>query len=188
MLGKRFIYILLFLYPMITQAFDVQVKLQGFSEEEEQKIYRAISLLKTVVTSSDFKKAVMNKSFNNEFTYQDNAGLSNEKIYQKITEGRELVGSNTSANGIMDLELVLYRDDQSKTIGYTYPHISHIYMNQKYLEKFEPYQVANNLFHEWLHKIGFNHSVERTPEREHSVPYALGYLVKDMARGIAQSF
>src|SRR5690606_7458461 len=98
MLGIRFITMLLCLYPMASRAFDVQVKLKGFSEQEEQKIYRAISLLKTVVISTDFKKAVMNKSFNNEFTYQDNAGLSNEKIYQKIMEGRELVGRDTSAN------------------------------------------------------------------------------------------
>ncbi len=171
---------------MASHAFDVTLKLKGFNQEQEQKIFKAIKLIKKVVLSPEFKEAVISKSFNNEFTYKDNAGLTNEEIYQKIIEGRELVGRNTEANGIMDLELVLYRDDNSNTIGYTYPKISHVYINEKFLNKFEPYQVANNLFHEWLHKIGFDHSVEKTPEREHSVPYALGYIVKDIAKGISQ--
>lgn len=185
-LGIKIICSIIFLLPISSHAFDVTLKLKGFNQEQEQKIFKAIGLIKKIVLSPDFKEAVISKSFNNEFTYKDNAGLTNEEIYQKIMEGRELVGQNTEANGIMDLELVLYRDDESNTIGYTYPHISHVYINEKFLNRFEPYQVANNLFHEWLHKIGFDHSVEKTPEREHSVPYALGYLVKDMAKGISQ--
>ena len=186
MQGIKIISSLLLLFPMASHAFDVTLKLKGFNQEQEQKIFKAIKLIKKVVLSPEFKEAVISKSFNNEFTYKDNAGLTNEEIYQKIIEGRELVGRNTEANGIMDLELVLYRDDNSNTIGYTYPKISHVYINEKFLNKFEPYQVANNLFHEWLHKIGFDHSVEKTPEREHSVPYALGYIVKDIAKGISQ--
>ena len=186
MLGIKIMCSILFLIPMASNVFEVTLRLKGFNQEQEQKIFEAISLVKKVVLSPHFKEAVLSKSFNNEFTYQDNAGLSNQEIYQKILDGKELVGSNTQANGIMDLELVLYRDDSTKTIGYTYPHISHVYINEKFLNKFKPYEVANNLFHEWLHKIGFDHSVERTPEREHSVPYALGYIVKDMARGISQ--
>lgn len=186
MLGIKIICSLFFLFPMASHAFDVTLKLKGFNEEQEQKIFEAITLIKKIVLSPDFKAAVLSKSFNNEFTFKDNAGLSNQEIYQKILDGKELVGSNTAANGIMDLELELYRDDESKTIGYTYPQISHVYINEKFLNRFRPYEVANNLFHEWLHKIGFDHSVERTPEREHSVPYALGYIVKDMARGISQ--
>lgn len=177
---------ILFFLPISSYAFDVTLKLKGFNQEQEQKIFKAAELIKEIVLSEEFKKAVISKSFNNEFTFKDNAGLTNEQIYQKIIEGKELVGHNTTANGNMDLELVLYRDDQSNTIGYTYPHISHVYINEKFLNRFEPYQVANNLFHEWLHKIGFDHSVEKTPEREHSVPYALGYIVKDMAKGISQ--
>lgn len=185
MLRVKILCSLICFLPVMASAFDVTVKLNGFNQEQEQKIFKAIELIKQVVASEDFKQRVLTKSFNNQFTFKDNAGLTNAQIYQKIMEGKELVGKNSTPNGIMDLELELYNDSNTQTIGYTYPHISHIYVNQKYLDRFEPYQVANNLFHEWLHKIGFNHSVERTPEREHSVPYALGYLMKDMARGIA---
>ncbi len=185
MLRVKFLCFLLSFLPVVASAFDVTVKLKGFNQEQEQKVFKAIELIKQVVVSENFKQAVLSKSFNNEFTYNDNAGLTNAEIYQKIMEGKELVGRNITPNGVMDIELELYLDEDSQTIGYTYPHISHIYVNQKYLDRFEPHQVANNLFHEWLHKIGFNHSVERTPEREHSVPYALGYMMKDMARGVA---
>lgn len=186
MQGIKIICTLLFLFPFSSKAFDVTLKLKGFNQEQEQKIFKAAGLIKKIVHSPEFKQAVLSKSFNNKFTFKDNAGLTNEQIYQKILDGKELIGKNTEANGNMDLELVLYRDDNSNTIGYTYPHISHVYINEKFLNRFEPYQVANNLFHEWLHKIGFDHSVEKTPEREHSVPYALGYIMKDMARGISQ--
>ena len=59
-------------------------------------------------------------------------------------------------------------------------------MNRKYYNKFRPYEVADNMMHEWLHKIGFNHTVKPTPERPFSVPYAVGYIVKGIARQMHQ--
>jgi hypothetical protein len=41
--------------------------------------------------------------------------------------------------------------------------------------------------HEWLHKIGFSHAVKDTPERIYSVPYAIGYIVKGIAREMKKS-
>jgi hypothetical protein len=60
-------------------------------------------------------------------------------------------------------------------------------MNRKYFNKFRPYQVADNMMHEWLHKIGFSHAVKSTPERPYSVPYAVSYIVKGIARGMKKS-
>ena len=162
------------------QTFEVNVKLMNFTKEQEEKVRAAIDLIKKVVASDEFKKGVLNKTYKGKKTYVDNGGLSNSQIYKKILDGAEKVG-NTKKNNAMDLELQVYYEDNT-TIGYTYPNIKRIYMNRKYLNKFQPYQVADNLFHEWLHKIGFKHAVERTDSRAHSVPYSVGYLVKALAR------
>jgi hypothetical protein len=80
----------------------------------------------------------------------------------------------------MDVELELYQNT-SNTIGYTYPHTSRIWMNSKYFNKYTPVQVADNLFHEWLHKLGFDHAIKYTLRRNYSVPYAIGYLMEELA-------
>lgn len=165
--------------PTAARDFDVKVKLTGFNQEQKEKVYQAIDLIKKVIVSDEFKEKVLNKEFMGKKGFFDNGGLSNEEIYQKILQGAEEKGI-TEANNTMDLDLKLYEDD-SKTIGYTYPHIVRIYVNKKYFDNFEPHQVADNLFHEWLHKLGFKHSVKKDENRVHSVPYSIGYLVRDLS-------
>ncbi len=145
-----------------SEAFDVRTTLIGFTFKQEKKI----------------------RSASRQFA--DNQGLSNEAIYKKILAGSERMTSH-GPNNTMDLEIELYTDHDSITIGYTYPSIVRIYMNRKYFNKFRPYQVADNMMHEWLHKVGFGHSVKDTPERPYSVPYAVGYIVKGIAREMRKS-
>ncbi len=166
--------------PIEAKNFDVNVKLTGFNQAQKEKVYQAIELIKKVIVSHEFREKVLNKEFMGKKGFFDNAGLSNEEIYHKILQGAEEKGI-TEANNTMDLDLKLYQDD-SKTIGYTYPHIVRIYVNKKYFDNFEPYQVADNLFHEWLHKLGFKHSVKKDDNRVHSVPYSIGYLVRDLSQ------
>ena len=54
-------------------------------------------------------------------------------------------------------------------------------MNTKYFDRYTPYQVAGNLTHEWLHKMGFTHDSAATSTRPYSVPYAVGYIVRQLA-------
>lgn len=166
--------------PIEARNFDVNVKLTGFNQEQKEKVYQAIDLIKKVIVSHEFREKVLNKEFMGKKGFFDNGGLSNEEIYHKILQGAEEKGI-TEANNRMDLDLQLYQDD-SKTIGYTYPHIVRIYVNKKYFDNFEPHQVADNLFHEWLHKLGFKHSVKKDENRVHSVPYSIGYLVRDLSQ------
>ncbi len=177
---NRMFYALLALYPFIAwgQKFEANVKLINFSSDHVKKIHHAITLIKKVILSEDFKKRVISHTVNGEKTFVDNKGLSNEEIYQIIIEGSELIFPEK--NGRMDIELELYEQDNS-TIGYTYPDTSRIWINQKYFQRYSPVQVADNLFHEWLHKLGFDHSVKYTTKRSYSVPYALGYLMEELA-------
>jgi len=160
--------------------FTYSVQFTDFGQNNEIKVKKALELIKKIVASDEFKKGVIEKIYKGKRTYVDNRGLTNEQIYHKILLAAEQLG-NQEKNSSMDLDLQTYFED-TPTIGYTYPNIQRIYMNRKYLEKFNIHQVADNLFHEWLHKIGFDHAVKRTSDRAHSVPYAIGYLVRDLAQ------
>jgi hypothetical protein len=166
--------------PVQAITFDVNPVLIGFTRSQEEKIHKAADLIRKVVASQAFKNRVLNYTYKGKKQFVDNQGLSNAQIYRRILDGAEIMG-NTRKNNTMDLEIQLYTDNNSNTIGYTYPNIIRIFMNRKYFNNFKPHQVADNMMHEWLHKIGFTHAVEPTPERPHSVPYAIGYIVKDLA-------
>lgn len=188
-----FLFIVLFLISCtksfaqdLTENFEVSTTLIGFTSRQEKKIRSASRLIKKIVQSDEFKERVLNHSWKGKKQFANNLGLSNQEIYKKILEGSERMTGH-GPNNTMDLEIELYADYDSITIGYTYPSIVRIYMNRKYFNKFRPYQVADNMMHEWLHKIGFGHAVKDTPERPYSVPYAVGYIVKGIARGMRKS-
>jgi len=159
-------------------TFDAQIHMVNFPQEQEAKVHKAIELIKKVVTSSEFKDRVLAHSYEGKKSYVDNKGFTNEQIYQLILEGSETLVPEK--NGRMDVELELYQQS-STTIGYTYPNTNRIWVNTKYFNKYSPVQVADNLFHEWLHKLGFDHELKYSPKRNYSVPYAIGYLVEELA-------
>ncbi len=169
----------------LEENFEVRTTLIGFSTQQEKKVNAASRLIRKIVRSAEFKDKILNHAWKGKKRFADNGGLTNEQIYQKILKGTERQ-TNLGPNNTMDLEIELYTDYDSITIGYTYPSIVRIYMNRKYFNKFRPFQVADNMMHEWLHKIGFTHAVKNTPERPFSVPYAVGYIVKKIARRLNQ--
>jgi hypothetical protein len=176
------------LQPSITSAsipetkpteFDAAIHLVNFPPEEEKKVLKAVELIKKVVASEEFKQRILEHTYEGKKTFVDNMGLSNEEIYKKIIEGSEMLVPGK--NGKMDVELELYHQNTA-TIGYTYPNTTRIWMNTRYFNRYTPYQVADNLFHEWLHKLGFDHALKHSISRTFSVPYAVGYLVEELAR------
>lgn len=169
--------------PVEAQTFEIDAQMSGFDREQEDKISRAFQLIKQVIATDEFKQSVLNKKYNGKKQYVDNGGLNNAQIYRKILEGSEML--SPGEDNIMNLELQSYFEGQN-VIGYTKPGMKTIFMNTKYLDQtnFEISEVAMNLTHEWLHKLGFTHAFQRTPSREHSVPYAIGYIMRSLARKI----
>jgi hypothetical protein len=167
--------------PVLAQTFDVEAKLIGFDRDQENKIAEAIEAIKKVIASDEFKKMVLIKTFNGKRQFNDNNGLTNAQIYKKMLEGAEKLAPGK--NNSMDLELKSYFERQN-VIGYTMPSIKTIFLNTRYLNQndFSSSDVAMNLTHEWLHKLGFKHAVKRTPTRSHSVPYAIGYIMRSLAK------
>ncbi len=160
-------------------SWDADIYFVNFNEAQELKVRTAITLIKKVIASEEFRTRVLNHTYKGEKTFMDNGGFTNAEIYQQILDGAEEMG-NTTKNNTMDVELELYYD-ATTTIGYTYPNSGRIWMNTKYFDKYTPTKVSDNLTHEWLHKIGFTHATSYSTSRDYSVPYAIGYLVEELA-------
>ena len=165
--------------PYAAQNFSVEVNLENFNAEQEDKVLEAADLIEKVVASNEFKNEVLNHTYNGKKTYVDNGGLSNAEIYKKIIEGSEKLRPGKDSVMNLDLEVFTRADN---TVGYTLPDVIRVWMNSKYLNIYTPAQVTTNMMHEWLHKLGFKHAYERTDNRSRSVPYSIGYLVAKLAK------
>lgn len=164
--------------PTEAYLFDATVKFVNFNSSQQDKVLTAIELIKQVVATPEFKHRVVNYTYNGKKQFVDNKGLSNEEIYRILLDGKEDLLPEVDYQ--MDLELELYYSVKN-TVGYTYPNTLRIWMNTKYFNNYTPAQVAGNLFHEWLHKLGFDHASSNTTGRSSSVPYAIGYLIEELA-------
>lgn len=165
--------------PSAAHNFEVNLKLDNFNAEQEDKILLAADLIKKVVATEEFKDAILNHTYNGKKTFVDNGGKSNAQIYAAIIEGSETLRPGTDNEMDLDLEVFARADD---TVGYTFPNQIKVWMNSKFLNKNTAAGVTTNMMHEWLHKLGFGHSYDRTAARPYSVPYAVGYLVARLAK------
>lgn len=166
--------------PTAATLWDADITYVNFSQEQQVKVEEAVALMKKVIGSASFKKRVLSHVFEGKKTFFDNGGLTNAQIYRIILDGAEKVGV-TSKNNRMDVVLELYHAT-TNTIGYTYPNVTKIWMNTKYFDRYTPVQVAGNLTHEWMHKLGFAHATTWSKSRDHSVPYAIGYIMEELAK------
>jgi hypothetical protein len=170
--------------PKEALSWSADVYMTNFSPSQEEKVKSAVEIIKKVIGSKEFRDRVLNYSYNGSKSFFENDGLTNEEVYQKIIDGAEKMG-NTTKNNTMDVELELY-NQKTNTIGYTYPNTVRIWMNTKYFMKYTPIKVADNLMHEWMHKLGFTHATVWSKDRDHSIPYAIGYLLEELAAKLPQ--
>lgn len=166
--------------PNEAYTFEFNVKLIRMSRIKEEKVDEAIDLLRKIISSREFRKRILNHRYNGRKAFANNRGMSNAQIYKSILDGVERL--KPYRNNAMDLELELYTDHDSRVMGYTRPKSRRVWMNTKFFNRHTPAKVASNLTHEWLHKIGFDHDYKFTWKRRYSVPYAIGYIVRDLAR------
>lgn len=165
--------------PKEAFTFDYNVKTHRMSRTKEDKVFKALELIRHVLTTEEFRNRIYNYQSRGRKSFGNNNGLSNHEVYWKILAGAERL--NPTKNNTMDMEVHLYTDYDSTVIGYTWPRTYKIWMNSKYFNRRSPAQIAGTLVHEWLHKIGFGHDYHVTRHRKYSVPYAVGNLVEEIA-------
>lgn len=164
--------------PTIAHTFETNVTTYNMTRAQEAKVSEAERKIKAVLASEAFRSAILNHTFNGKKQFNNNKGLTNAQIYQKILEGSEI--KYTSKNNQMDMGIKLYYED-STTVGYTNKSITFINCNTKFFNKYTASQVAHNMMHEWMHKIGFEHDVNYSKSRDYSVPYAIGTIINKLA-------
>ena len=166
--------------PAQALSFKTNVKyLSGFSSSDEDKYDEAVALVKKVVATEAFKTRVLNHTYNGSKQYVQNNGLTNAQIYQAILDAAEKL--TPTKNNTLDVGVKLYYTNNS-VVGYTNGSITYINVNTKFFDTYDAHQVAGNLFHEWLHKLGYGHDSSATARRPYSVPYAIGYMIRDIGK------
>ncbi len=156
----------------------VPMQVTGFDGDKGAKMEAALRVLEDVVNSEEFKEKVINfKNKKGQRAFASNNGLSNEDIYAKFMEGRETLQPNTPNE--MNFFLKLYHKPWSRVIGYTSASTNLININWKYFKGNSVDNVAANLAHEWVHKIGFGH---KSASEHDSAPYGIGYIVGQLVK------
>lgn len=171
--------------------FDIH-ELVGFTEEQKAKFMMAINYGTTALNSPEFKDAVVNFSWTENYrrwfkkysiphyNFNENEGKNNLEIYDMFMSGADL--QNPAKDGDMDLFLNLYFSNNG-VIGYTYPTRPEIYINKKFFlyrldSKEGNAAIIANCVHEYMHKVGFGHSYYNNSSRPFTVPYAMGDIAE----------
>ena len=144
---------------------------KNFTEQERQKFSLAIKKAEEVLNSEEFKDAVL------IYPFDQANGTTNKEIYDMIMSGADKF--NTMEDGDIDVQIEMYYSF-GRAIGYTYPSTWFTWINRKFFKRFDHSEIAGNVVHEYMHNLGFGH---RTAKDHDSVPYAIGYLVRDMVKG-----
>ncbi len=174
-----------FAVPTAALTFDTNVLVTNASDSQTAKLRAAEQIIKDIVATEEFRSAVLNHTYNGVKKFVDNEGLTNLEIYNKILEGAEELSPDK--NNSMDLQVQLYYNRWTSTVGYTTPSSTRIYMNTKFFNYYTPAEVSRNMIHEWLHKVGFSHASSYSTSRDYSVPYAIGSIMERLAKNLGSS-
>lgn len=164
--------------PNMALTFDTDVATYSMTSTQEAKIQKAEDKIRKVIGSETFRSRILNHTYGGIKKFNNNNGFSNSQIYTKVLEAME--SYLKAKNNSMDLNVKVYYANSS-TVGYTTTTSQYINMNTKFLNTYTSNQVARNMTHEWLHKLGFSHAVSYSTSRNYSVPYAIGSIMESLA-------
>lgn len=166
-------------------------KAVGFSFSEIEKLSQATDLLERVLNSSKFEQAVLDFSYMHKdhfwtkpyrkFAFRMTK-LSRYQVLSKIMGGGEVLSPEVDNEA--DLQLAIDRRYAGDVLGYTYSSTAMQWIYASFFGRATLADIAANLAHEYCHKLGFEHEFERTADRQYTVPYGVGYIVKRLAEEI----
>lgn len=166
------------------KLFRINLKSSNFFANDLLKLNKAIKYVEEFINSVEFEVLVLNYKFTDSdgfvreyFHYTD---LSRAEVLAKIFSGSEVL--NPEADGEADIQIELDTSWTRNVIGYTYPTTPWQWIYAKFFRNWSAEEIAGNLMHEYMHKLGFDHEYQYTYDREYSVPYALGYACEEYAK------
>jgi hypothetical protein len=126
---------------------------------------------KRIVSSKKFHDMILAHKFTT-------TSRSASYVYENILDANEKL-QPTKDNEI-DMGVKFYYA-ATTIIGYTNGGITYINVNTKYFDTYNEVSVCSNLMHEYMHKLGYDHS---SAKDYNSVPYFVGTAVKETAKTI----
>jgi hypothetical protein len=142
----------------------------NFTPEESEKHAKAVEEAWIVLNSQRFKEKFL------KLKLTSSEGLSNLEVYEKLMSGYDEISKESDRD--IDVYAEMYYKN-NRVVGYTSPSTRKTYVNRKFFQNYDTADVACNLVHEYLHKVGFDH---KSAKEHSSVPYAIGYLVEGCIR------
>lgn len=140
-----------------------------------------------IATVSKFINHTAKEQIKNETAIKKIRETAAGECFKKEWLQRKLIQTNSKSNlQVLDsllaadvsIELEMYKSRISRVNGYTYDSTKRIWLNRKYHDSYGPCSVANNLFHELSHKIGYKHDFKPNKERPFSVPYSINSVME----------
>jgi hypothetical protein len=166
-------------------------EVSGFNKTEKEKLFDAAKHMEAALNSIAFKEFCMTYATAAHFTtgrlwwkkketvfhvgFHDTP-LSNMVVYDAIMGGGESL--EPMIDGEADIFVSIDRSWSRSAIGYTYANTAIQYIYSRFFNGSSIYDIAGNLAHEWMHKLGFEHDYKYSALRDHTVPYAVGEFVR----------
>ena len=148
----------------------------------ENKAKQAAALFIKVFNLPLFRGMVNTFTWNGQNQFANNAGLTNNQIFEKLIAGTSL--TSPVANNIADIKLEVYAQlwwPFGPAIGYSDTENGIIYTKRHFVNSATLPQLAGHYAHEYCHLLGFEHDFNATDQRQFSVPYGIGDIVETMA-------
>lgn len=162
--------------------------LKGGTKKERQYYREGLAIAEKVLNSEEFKSNFLSFGYQpaSEYSYQSNfkkpKGMTKGEIYDLLMTGWDKF--HKTKDGDFDVSVTLYKNRFSGTLGYKYANHFRSWINTKFFTGTHNQivaRIAGNIIHEYFHVIGFDHDFDWNSTREYTVPYAAGYMVRDLA-------
>ena len=175
--------------------FKVNLIAKNFDNDsnDKHKLLLAITKMADVMSSEDFKDFVLNYYYQSykctgslwnkkckyymRYRFRYNKDKTREQIYNHLMTGSEVLLPEEDNEA--DIRLKLDKSYKKGVLGYTYPNTVWQWIYNWFFSEGTVDQIAGNLAHEWCHKMGYGHESKYNKYRRYTVPYAIGYFVRD---------
>lgn len=177
----------------------VKLNIKGSTTPEQfSKLTRARELFEKAVNSREFKTEVVGYSYDEwsstgrlwwrKWTKRKVAGFrecseSGQQVYDKIMTGGEDLSPEVDHEADIEVKVEV---GSRGVIGWTNPHTPIQWISSWFINSRDvvPAEIAGNLSHEWMHKMGYDHAFRYYDGREDTVPYAIGEIISKLAQDI----
>jgi len=102
----------------------------------------------------------------------------NATVMKMINDAIEMHHDPVSGKIVLDLDCVF---GHTSATAYGLPSDNNIEIYSWWIDAAGLTDLMNTIFHEWLHKLGFEHDFQPTANRDDSVPYKGGDTLQDVA-------